>query len=130
MKTISYLKIATAIALISFSTSCKKKKTEPNPVSIAYKITTSSKEKIKMTNLSVTSTKGKDSVITAALDVPKTVATRRAMPGKGNVVALKTKIDKPAKITLEILVNNKVVKTSKDIDVKDITKEVKLEHKF
>ncbi|GAA4137399.1 hypothetical protein GCM10022216_13350 [Sphingobacterium kyonggiense] len=133
MKTKIYLKTALAIALLVVSASCKdknKNEVKPKASSVTYRIS-SPTANIALTSLIVTDSKGKDSTITKDLNkLPKSVTIIRKAPKKGETLSIKTKVDKPASVRLEILINGKVVKDSKAIEIKDIKNEAKTNHKL
>jgi len=79
----------------------------------------------------VTGYKGQDSTI-AVKDtdkLPREIRLRRPAPAKNAALKIKTTVDKPGKVNLEILVDNKSVKKI-EANITDIKKEGLLEHKF
>jgi len=132
MKTTTFLRtllaLTATVSLLTYS-SCKKKEgPKPKAVNITYKISSKVTD-LKLSNLSISGTNGQDSAITKDLKFPMEIKVRRAAPAKKSAIKIKAKVDKPAKIDLEILVDNKSVKKA-EVDIKDITKDGVLEHKF
>lgn len=139
MKTTTFLRTllaVTAMAGALTTISCTKKG-DPKPekkktklVNVVYKINSQVKD-LKLKSLVVTGFKGQDSTI-AVKDtdkLPREIRLRRPAPAKNAALKIKTTVDKPGKVNLEILVDNKSVKKL-EANITDIKKEGVLEHKF
>ncbi|WP_313367277.1 MULTISPECIES: hypothetical protein [Sphingobacterium] len=139
MKTTTFLRTllaVTAMAGALTTISCTKKG-DPKPekkktklVNVVYKINSQVKD-LKLKSLVITGYKGQDSTI-AVKDtdkLPREIRLRRPAPAKNAALKIKTTVDKPGKVNLEILVDNKSVKKL-EANITDIKKEGVLEHKF
>jgi len=93
------------------------KPVKPKAINITYKVSTEIKD-AKLESVIVSGANGRDSSISKDLKLPAEIKVRRATPPKNSQVTLKAKLDKPGKVNLEILVDNKSVKkespTTKD----------------
>ena len=139
MKTTTFLRTllaVTAMAGALTTISCTKKE-DPKPtkkkakiVNVVYKIDSKVKD-LKLKTLVISGYKGQDSTI-AVKDtdkLPREIRLRRPAPAKNASLKIKTTVDKPGKVNLEILVDNKSVKKL-EANITDIKKEGVLEHKF
>lgn len=139
MKTTTFLRTllaVTAMAGALTTISCTKKE-DPKPtkkkskiVNVVYRINSQVKD-LKLKSLVVTGYKGQDSTIVVkdTDKLPREIRLRRPAPAKNAALKIKTTVDKPGKVNLEILVDNKSVKKS-EANITDIKKEGVLEHKF
>ncbi|MFZ4260545.1 hypothetical protein ACFRAE_00775 [Sphingobacterium sp. HJSM2_6] len=125
MKISSFFKIALALGVITFSSSCEKEKkvkpipTKPKSIKVSYKLSATDKD-AKLTALTITKSKGGDSTLIAAnLVLPKNADVIMEEQKKGNIVGLKATFDKIGKYSIEIQVDGKKVQ-GKDLDIKDV----------
>ena len=136
MKTTTFLRTLLAITAAAGAMtfiSCKKDDTKPKNktklVNVVYKIDSKEKD-LKLTSLVITGYKGQDSTVsTKDLKFPKEIRLRRPALKKNAMLKIKTKVDKPGKVNLEILVDNKSVKKA-EANITDIKNEGVVEHKF
>lgn len=141
MKTTTFLRTLLAITAVAgalTTISCgpkdevKPEKKKTKMVNVVYKINSQVKD-LKLNSLVVSGFKGQDSTIslkgTNANTLPKEIKLRRPAPAKNAALKIKTTVDKPGKVNLEILVDNKSVKKL-EANITDIKKEGVLEHKF
>ncbi len=139
MKTTTFLRTLLAITAVAgalTTISCgpkdevKPEKKKTKMVNVVYKINSQVKD-LKLNSLVVSGFKGQDSTI-AVKDtdkLPREIRLRRPAPAKNAALKIKTTVDKPGKVNLEILVDNKSVKKL-EANITDIKKEGVLEHKF
>ncbi|WP_313258868.1 hypothetical protein [Sphingobacterium sp.] len=139
MKTTTFLRTLLAVTAMAgaLTTISRTKKEDPKPtkkktkiVNVVYRINSQVKD-LKLKSLVVTGYKGQDSTI-AVKDtdkLPREIRLRRPAPAKNAALKIKTTVDKPGKVNLEILVDNKSVKKI-EANITDIKKEGLLEHKF
>lgn len=139
MKTTTFLRTLLAITAVAgaLTTISCGPKNDPQPekkktklVNVVYKINSQVKD-LKLKTLVVSGFKGQDSTI-AVKDtdkLPREIKLRRPAPAKNAALKIKTTVDKPGKVNLEILVDNKSVKKL-EANITDIKKEGVLEHKF
>lgn len=139
MKTTTFLRTLLAVKAMAgaLTTISCTKKGDPKPekkktklVNVVYKINSQVKD-LKLKSLVITGYKGQDSTI-AVKDtdkLPREIRLRRPAPAKNAALKIKTTVDKPGKVNLEILVDNKSVKKL-EANITDIKKEGVLEHKF
>ena len=139
MKTTTFLRTLLAITAVAgalTTISCgpkdevKPEKKKTKMVNVVYKINSQVKD-LKLKSLVITGYKGQDSTV-AVKDtdkLPREIRLRRPAPAKNAALKIKTTVDKPGKVNLEILVDNKSVKKL-EANITDIKKEGVLEHKF
>lgn len=139
MKTTTFLITLLAITAVAgalTTISCgpkdevKPEKKKTKMVNVVYKINSQVKD-LKLNSLVVSGFKGQDSTI-AVKDtdkLPREIRLRRPAPAKNAALKIKTTVNKPGKLNLEILVDNKSVKKL-EANITDIKKEGVLEHKF
>ncbi|GEM68897.1 hypothetical protein SMI01S_25030 [Sphingobacterium mizutaii NBRC 14946 = DSM 11724] len=139
MKTTTFLRTLLAITAVAgalTTISCgpkdevKPEKKKTKMVNVVYKINSQVKD-LKLNSLVVSGFKGQDSTI-AVKDtdkLPREIRLRRPAPAKNAALKIKTTVNKPGKVNLEILVDNKSVKKL-EANITDIKKEGVLEHKF
>lgn len=132
MKTNHYVKLAgfAMLVLLSACESKNKKEVKPKSNNVTFHVLSSDKG-LELTSLTVTGSKGQDSSITKDLKkFPRSVSVLRKEVKKGEVLAIKAKLNKPGKVSLQIMQNNKLLKEAKNINIKDIKTEAVLSHKL